>query len=69
MKKFVITVNMMMEMCMCRMCMISCVLFSDESSISEAAHCAACSRAVHSAFRPGDPIGFPGFYFSRRCPT
>lgn len=41
MKKFVIAVNMMMEMCMCRMCMISCVLFSDESSISEAAHCAA----------------------------
>lgn len=41
MKKFVITVNMMMEMCMCCMCMISCVLFSDEPSISEAAHCAA----------------------------
>ena len=41
MKKPTITANMMMEMCMCRMCMISYVLFSDESSISEAAHCAA----------------------------
>ena len=41
MKKSTITANMMMEMCMCRMCMFSCVLFSDESSISEAAHCAA----------------------------
>ena len=41
MKKSATTINMMMEMCMCRMCMISCVLFSDESSISEAAHCAA----------------------------
>ncbi len=38
MKKFAIIANMMMEMCMR---MISCVLFSDESSISEAAHCAA----------------------------
>lgn len=41
MKKFAIIANMMMEMCMCCMCMISCVLFSDGSSISEAAHCAA----------------------------
>ena len=41
MKKFAIIANMMMEMCMCCMCMISCVLFPDESSISEAAHCAA----------------------------
>ena len=41
MKKATITVKMMMEMCMCRMCMVSCVPFSDASSISEADHCAA----------------------------
>lgn len=40
MKKFAIIANMMMEMCMCCMCMISCVPFSDEFSISEVVHCA-----------------------------
>ena len=41
MKKFAIITNMMMEMCMCCMCMISRVPFSDEFSISEVVHCAA----------------------------
>jgi len=41
MKKFAIIADMMMEMCMCRMCMTFCVPFSDESSISEVDHCAA----------------------------
>ena len=41
MKKSTITANMMMEMCMYRMCMISCVPFSDEFSISEVVRCAA----------------------------
>ncbi len=41
MKKSVATVNMMMEMCMCSMCMDFCVPFSDTISISEVDHCAA----------------------------
>ena len=41
MKKTVIAVNMMMEMCMCSMCMAFCVSFSDAISISAAKRCAA----------------------------
>ena len=41
MKKSTITVNMMMEMYMCCMCMGSCASFSDVISVSEADHCAA----------------------------
>lgn len=41
MKKSTITVNMMMEMCMCCMCVVSYVPFSDVISISETDHCAA----------------------------
>ena len=40
MKKFITTVNMMMEMCMCRMYMVSCVPFFDAISASEVDHCA-----------------------------
>jgi len=36
MKKSIITICMMMEMCMCRMCMLCRALFSDSSSVSEA---------------------------------
>ena len=41
MKKSTITVDMMMEMCMCCMRMIYCVPFSDDFSISEVVRCAA----------------------------
>ena len=41
MKKFAIIANMMMEMCMCCMCVVSYVPFSDVISISETDHCAA----------------------------
>ena len=41
MKNTVTTVNMMMWMYMCSMCMAFCVSFSDAISISAAARCAA----------------------------
>ena len=41
MKKAAITVTMMMEMCMCSMCMAFCVPFYDAISISAAKRCAA----------------------------
>ena len=41
MKKSATIANMMMEMCMCCMCMDVCVPFSDTISISEVDHCAA----------------------------
>ena len=68
MKKFVITVNMMMEMCMCRMCMISCVLFSDESSISEVL-IVPLDRTRFTVHSDRETLSGPRFYFLGRCPV
>lgn len=41
MKKVCATANMMMEMCMCPMCMDACAPFSDTFSVLEMNHCPA----------------------------